>query len=44
MGKKLPNGLFDKTMGSSDGAESCELVGNFLFHQITSAHSENFGI
>ena len=29
-GKTTPN-LFDVTMGSSDGAETCELIGLFLF-------------
>jgi hypothetical protein len=31
-------------MGSYDGAESCELVGSFLLHQITQKHGENFGL
>jgi hypothetical protein len=43
-GKKTSANLFDVTMGSYDGAESCELVGSFLLHQITQKHGENFGI
>ena len=31
-GKKASSNLFDVTMGSYDGAESCELVGAFLLH------------
>ena len=31
-------------MGSYDGAETCELVGSFLLHQITHKHGENFGL
>ena len=31
-------------MGSYDGAESYELVGSFLLHQITQKHGENFGL
>ena len=32
--KKSSSNLFDITMGSYDGAESCELVGAFLLHTI----------
>ena len=38
-GKKTSSDLFDVTMGSYDGAESCELVGAFLLHKI----KEKFG-
>ena len=31
-------------MGSYDGAESCELVGSFLLHQIAKKHEKNFGL
>ena len=31
-------------MGSYYGAESCELVGSFLLHQITTKHGNNFGL
>jgi hypothetical protein len=37
-------GLFDVTMGSFDGAESCELVGSYLLHLITTKHGNNFGL
>ena len=43
-GKKESTNLFDVTMGSYDGAETCELVGSFLLHQITHKHGENFGL
>ena len=33
-GKKTSSHLFDVTMGSYDGAESCELVGAYLLHKI----------
>ena len=31
-------------MGSYDGAETCELVGTFLLHHITSKYGNNFGL
>ena len=43
-GKKESTNLFDVNMGSYDGAETCELVGSFLLHQITHKHGENFGL
>ena len=43
-GKKTSTNLFDTTMGSYDGAESCELVGSFLLHQIAEKHGKNFGL
>ena len=43
-GKKLSSNLFDVTMGSFDGAESCELVGSFLLHLITLKHGNKFGL
>ena len=42
--KETSSNLFDITMDSYDGAESCELVGSFLAHQITQKHDENFGL
>jgi hypothetical protein len=42
--KKSSSDLFDITMGSYDGAESCELVGSFLLHEITMKHGNNFGL
>ena len=38
-GKKTSSNLFDVTMWSYDGAESCELVGAYLLHKI----KEKFG-
>ena len=43
-GKKLSSNLFDVTMGSFDGAESCDLVGSFLLHLITMKHGNKFGL
>ena len=42
--KKSSSNLFDITMGSYDGAESCELVGSFLLHNITQKYGNNFGL
>ena len=43
-GKKTTSDLFDVTMGSFDGAESCELVGAYLLHSIKAKHGYNFGL
>ena len=43
-GKRTSSSLFDVTMGSFDGAESCELVGSYLLHLITTKHGNNFGL
>ena len=43
-GKKTTSNLFDVTMGSYDGAESCELVGAYLLHIIKEKHGYNFGL
>ena len=43
-GKKSSSGLFDVTMGSFDGAETCELVGAYLLHNIRETHDYNFGL
>ena len=32
---KTDSGLFDVAMGAFDGAEVCELVGNFLLHKLS---------
>ena len=32
---KKDSGLFDVAMGALDGAEVCELVGNFLLHKLS---------
>ena len=42
--KKPSSNLFYITMGSDDGAETCELLGCFLLHQITTKHGNNFGL
>ena len=42
---KKEGGLFDVTMGAFDGAEVCELVGNFLLHQLSTKFNKNdFGL
>ena len=33
---KRDSGLFDITLGAYDGVEVCELVGNYLFHELLS--------
>ena len=43
-GKKTSSGLFDVTMGSFDGAETCELVGAYLLHNIKDTHEYDFGL
>jgi hypothetical protein len=43
-GKKTSNNLFDVTMGSYDGAETCELIGWFILHLITKKHGNGFGL
>ena len=43
-GKKASSDLFDVTMGSFDGAESCELVGAYLLHHIKEKYGYNFGL
>ena len=39
---KKTNSLFDITMGSYDGAESCEIVGLYLLHKISSILDTQF--
>ena len=43
-GKKASSNLFDVTMGSYDGAETCELVGAFLLHNIKEKYGNSFGL
>ena len=43
-GKRTSEELFDVTMGSYDGAETCELVGSFILHQITKKYGKHFGL
>ena len=44
--KRTSSNLFDVTMGSYDGAESCELVGTYLLHNIKErfGNAYNFGL
>ena len=43
-GKRASSNLFDVTMGSYDGAGTCELVGAFLLHNIKEKYGNNFGL
>ena len=43
-GKTETQDLFDVTMGSWDGAETCELVGNYLLSLIKKKHGNNIGL
>ena len=38
------NKHFDVTMASYDGAETCELVGVYILHQITEKYGNQFGL
>ena len=42
--KRNSNTLFDVTMGSFDGAETCELVGCYLLSQLTQISDLNIGL
>ena len=42
--KKNPSTLFDVTMGSYDGAETCELVGCYLLSQLTKIPEIDIGL
>lgn len=42
--KRNSNTLFDVTMGSFDGAETCELVGCYLLSQLTQISDINIGL
>ncbi|XP_044175381.1 uncharacterized protein LOC122958534 [Acropora millepora] len=42
--KKSSNDLFDVTMGSFDGAETCELVGCYLLSLLTDKYGQNIGL
>ena len=42
--KKSANNLFDVTMGSFDGAETCELVGCYLLSILTKKYGQNIGL
>lgn len=43
-GKKSSDSLHDVTMGSHDGAETCELVGAFMLEQIGREFGNTFGL
>ena len=43
-GKKTSSGLFDVPMGSFDGAETFELAGAYLLHNIKDTHDYDFGL
>ena len=42
--KKDSNSLFDVTMGSHDGAETCELVGSYLLSELSSKYGNQIGL
>ncbi|PFX27682.1 hypothetical protein AWC38_SpisGene7639 [Stylophora pistillata] len=42
--KKSASNLFDVTMGTFDGAETCELVGCFLLSILTEKYGQNIGL
>ena len=42
--KKTSDKHFEVTMGSYDGAETCELVGAYRLHQITARYGTTFGL
>ena len=44
MGQKESSNLFDVTMGSYDGTETCELVEAFLLHNSKEKYGNNFGL
>lgn len=44
MGEKSASNLFDVTLGSFDGAETCELVGCFLLSILTEKYGQNIGL
>ena len=37
---KRDSGLFDVTMGAYDGAEVCELVGNYLLYELSKLYEK----
>ena len=42
--KKTPNDRFDVTMGSFDGAETCELVGCYILSRLAERYRNNIGL
>ena len=43
-GKKTRKSLFDVTMGSFDGAETCELVGSYLLSELAPEYGNDIGL
>ena len=39
--KKSSNSLFDVTMGSFDGAETCELIGSYILSKLAPKYGNN---
>ena len=42
--KKTSNDRFDVTMGSFDGAETCELVGCYILSRLAEKYGNNIGL
>ena len=42
--KKTSNSLFGVSMGSYDGAETCELVGSYLLSKLTPEYGDSVGL
>ena len=42
--KKTTKSLFDVTMGSFDGAETCELVGSYLLSKLAPEYGNDIGL
>ena len=42
--KRETNSQFDITMGSYDGAETCELVGTYLLSKLSPQHQKKLGL
>ena len=42
--KKTSDSLFDVTMGSFDGVETCELVGSYLLSQLSTDYGNDIGL
>ncbi len=42
--KRTSDSLFDVTMGSFDGAETCELVGSYLLSQLAAEYGNDIGL
>ena len=42
--KKSSNSLFDVTMGSFDGAETCELIGSYILSKLAPKYGNNIGL